>query len=128
MILKTEIDPAVYPIYFENIFGHKPSRVPDEVYVVENDNGEAVGFVAGHFTFDESFYIEFAGILKQFQKGPFLRYLEFVLDSIKTSFITATETHNTVTMKILIKMNFIPIGFRTAGDKSYVEWMRGYDG
>ena len=119
---------ALYPVYFKDIFGHTPDRIPDNIYVVENDNGETVGFVSGHWSFDKSFYIEFAGILKQFRKGPYLRHLEFILDSLKTSFITAVDTHNTETMKILIKMNFIPIGFRSAQDRSYLEWMRGYDG
>jgi hypothetical protein len=124
MKMKRLKNKILFSEYFKDVFGKEPDSMPNIVYVVENNKKEVVGFIGGHKNFDGCFYIEYAGIISKFRKGAYLRNLHFILESLKGSFITAVDNKNTETMRILLSLNFFPIGFRTAGNTSYVEWMR----
>ena len=68
-IVETKRD---YPVYYEKVFGAEPSATPKQVFIIENEKC-VIGFVSGHRNFDGLFYIEYAGILPDFQKGFYLR-------------------------------------------------------
>ena len=112
-----------YHIYHKEVFGVEPSKIPNQVFIIENDN-YVIGFVSGHRNFDGLFYIEYAGILPKFQKGYYLRYIESALEKIGGGFVSAVNNQNLETIKILTAMKFVIIGFRTVENKSYVEFAR----
>ena len=113
-----------YPLYHEKIFGVEPLKIPDEVFYVKNDH-TIIGFISGHRNFDGMFYIEFAGVFPEYQKGSYLRYIESALKRIGGGFITAVNHENFESIKILNAMKFIIIGVRSVDKKLFVEFMRG---
>lgn len=115
-----------YNHVYEDIFDMSPTSLPAVIYIAETDNKEPIGFVAGHTNFDGSFYIEYAGITKEFRRKGYIRYLNIILGKIDGNghFLCATEHTNTMAMKILISIGFIPIGGRLSNDKYHIEWSR----
>jgi hypothetical protein len=117
----------VYKWLHGRIFGSTDGLIiPSEVFVAQKDNGDTFGVVSGHWNFDKSFYIQYAGILPEYQKGAYLRHINAILKNIGKSFITVTANTNIPAMKTLLAIGFVPIGTRTdvKDGTFYVEWSR----
>ena len=125
MIIEILKDHAKYLELHYQVFGEsKKVTIPDIVQVIKKDNGDVVGFLSGYIAHDDSFYIQYAGIMPEFRKKGFIRHFKTMLDD-NISYITATENTNTAAMKTLMVTGFLPIGGRYGGDlKYYVEWSR----
>ena len=119
--MKLEIlnDPQEYRRIHQRVFNRTDFKVPPVVIVGRNDNGDIVGFISGFWNNDDSFYIQFAGVLPEYQKGPYLRYLSNCLDN-NTNYDMAVENTNTVTLKTVLSIGFIPIGYMSQEDKNFV--------
>ena len=109
--------------YYQSIFGNEPKLIPEFVYLIHNDD-LVIGFVSGHKNFDGLFYIEHAGILPDFQKLGYVRYLKSAFDHIGGGFVTAVNNENKETIRILVAADFKIVGFKTICEKSYIEFMR----
>jgi ribosomal protein S18 acetylase RimI-like enzyme len=126
MIIETLKDHNQYLDLHRQVFGDNIVNVtvPDIVQIVKKDDGEIIGFLSGYEAHDNSFYIQYAGILPEFRKKGFIRHFKSML-SDNTAYITATENTNITAMKTLMAVGFLPIGGRFGGDlKYYVEWAR----
>ena len=109
----------------QQVFGvMKDIITPDIIKLIKKDNGDTVGFLSGYMAYDNSFYIQYAGIMPEFRNKGFIRHFKSMLED-NVSYITATENTNTAAMKTLMVTGFLPIGGRYGGDlKYYVEWSR----
>lgn len=128
MIIETLKDHQEYLNLHYQVFGETQNiTVPDIVQIGRKDNGDTVGFLSGYTAHDNSFYIQYAGIMPEFRKKGYIRHFKLMLND-NTDYITATENTNTAAMKTLIAVGFLPIGGRYGSDlKYYVEWARGSD-
>jgi len=128
--MKVEIlkDHEKYLELHYQVFGETPNvTVPDIVYICKADNGDTFGFLSGYKAHDNSFYIQYAGIMPEYRNKGYVRYFKLMLNS-NMSYITAVENSNIVAMKTLMSVGFLPIGGRYGGDlKYYVEWARRSD-
>lgn len=115
-------DRTGYHAYHKQVFGVEPDRVPEKIFLAKKET--VVGFVAGHKNFSGEFYIEYAGVLPEYQKLGYLRYISSILNHIGGPFITAVDNENKETVKILISLDFRIIGFRTISNRSYIEFAR----
>ena len=112
----------VYLRLHKDVFGTDNVKIPEVVYAAKTDDGVIFGFISGNWNFDGSFYMEFAGILTEFRKKGYLRYLNNMLLP-NVSYITVTHNDNVVAQKTLLSMGFRVIGCRYDG-QFYVEWAR----
>ena len=85
----------IYPKLHREVFG-KDVETPEVVIVHKNQSGEIVGFVSGHWELDGTFYIEFAGVLPEYQNKGYLRYIKKILDPC-VNYLTAVVFINVVT-------------------------------
>ena len=115
-------DNDLYRSLHKTVFGTDDVKVPEIVYLAKNNDNVTFGFISGHWNFDGSFYIEYAGILPEFQKKGYLRYLKQMLFP-NVSYITATHNDNAIAQKALLTMGFRVIGCRYDG-QFFVEWAR----
>lgn len=74
-------DSEEYKRLHELVFGRLEHDIPQVVKVGYSDSGDAVAFVAGFWISDDHFYIQYAGVLPEYQKRGFLRYFSAVLMS-----------------------------------------------
>ena len=128
MIIEALNDHEKYLDLHRQVFGETQNvTVPDIVKVIKKDNGDTIGFLSGYKAHDNSFYIQYAGIMPEFRKKGYIRHFKMMLNG-NTDYITATENTNIPAMKTLMAVGFLPIGGRYGGDlKYYVEWARGSD-
>ena len=126
--MKVEIlkDKNIYPVLHKAVFGTDDVKTPEIVYVAKNDDNVIFGFISGNWNFDGSFFIEFAGILPDFRKKGYLRYLKNMLMP-NISYITTTNSDNSEAIKTLTNIGFKIIGCRYDG-QFYVEWARRVHG
>lgn len=112
-----------YSELFKEIFNKDCKEIPEVVKYGITKDGEKTGFLAGHWELDGTFYIEYAGILPEYQKKGHLRYLKHIIDPC-VNYLTAVENTNVMTGKILYSIGFIPVGSRYHDDTFYIEWLK----
>jgi len=114
-------DKEIYPQLHMHVFG-TVVEAPETVIIGES-HGEIIGFLSGHWELNGTFYIEFAGILPEFQNKGYLRYLKKILDPC-VNYLMAVRHDNVVTGKTLYSVGFMPVGSRYHDDTFYIEWLR----
>ena len=125
VIIEDLKDHTKYLELHQKVFGNITGiTMPDIIYLCKTDDKITFGFVSGHRAYDNSFYIQYAGILPEFRKKGYIRYFKAMLED-NMDYMTATENTNVPAMKTLMAVGFLPIGGRYGGDlKYYVEWSR----
>ena len=99
-------------------------KMPDLVEMATDDNGSIIGFIAGHWNYDDSFYIQFAGVVPEHRNNGYTAYLKQMLKS-GVSYICVTENTNVAAMRTLLTIGFLPIGMRHGGQQEcFIEWTR----
>lgn len=122
MIVEILKDRNIYPKLHESVFGAGDVKAPEVVYIAKNEDGLIFGFMSGNWNFDGSFFIEYAGILPDFRKKGYLRYLKDMLLP-QVNYLTTTHNENKEAIKTLTNIGFKIIGCRYDG-QFYVEWSR----
>ena len=112
-----------YPELFKRIFLKDCKDIPEVVEYGKTKDGEITGFLAGHWELTGTFYIEYAGILPEYQKKGWARYSRKLIDPC-VNYLTAVKNTNVETGRILYAMGFIPIGCRHHDDSFYIEWLK----
>ena len=112
-----------YPELFRQIFNKECKEIPAVVNYGFRKDGTPTGFLAGHWELEDTFYIEYAGILPEFQKKGWVRYIKKLIDPC-INYLTAVENTNVETGRILYAIGFIPIGCRYHDDTFYIEWLK----
>ena len=109
----------------KEVLGITVITTPDIVIVAKTDNGNIAAFLSGYISYDNSFYIQYAGVLPKYQKkGLTRRYFSAMLDE-RITYITIVKNTHIVMMKLLLAMKFIPFGCRHSTDNDfYIEWIR----
>ncbi|MGB2828059.1 MAG: GNAT family N-acetyltransferase [Dehalococcoidales bacterium] len=109
----------------KEVLGITVTTIPDIIIVAKTDNGNIAAFLSGYISYDNSFYIQYAGVLPEYQKKGLTRsYFTAMLDKDIT-YITIVENTHIVMMKLLLAMKFIPFGCRHSTDNNfYIEWIR----
>jgi hypothetical protein len=113
----------IYPKLFKEVFGKECRDIPEVVKVAKTKGGVTIGFLAGHWELDGTFYIEYSGVLPEFRNKGWVRYIKLMLDPC-INYLTAVENTNIVTGKTLYSLGFIPIGSRYHDNTFYIEWVR----
>ena len=124
--LKIEIleDGEEYKRLYHAVFNTPNDDIPDVVFVVRHGDGCAVGFMAGFWNSDDHFYIQFSGVLPEFQKHGYSRYFGALLkDDITYDCIIRND--NVAALIIALRVGFIPIGMTLKDKKLYVMIQRG---
>jgi hypothetical protein len=111
-----------YPSMHKLVFGVEV-QAPKVVTVLKSDNYDTVGFLSGFWLENGVFYIEYAGILPTHRMKGYLRNISKMLEP-GVSYITAVENINTVVIKTLLSIGFIPMGSNYKGGKYFVELQR----
>ena len=123
MILEPLQDEKEYRRIHELVFNTTPEPLPQHVIVGRNSDRDIVGFISGFWNSNDSFYIQWAGVLPAYQKGAYLRHFGQILDP-NTTYDMAVENTNTVTIKLVLSVGFIPIGVILQGNKLFVQLKR----
>lgn len=120
----TEID-KIYPDLHKKVFNTEPRMSPSEVLVV-GDLDDPIGYIAGSFTNDGSFYIQDSGIIPNRRKKGWLRYFNVLMNYFKdVKVFCETHNDNIASMKTLLNAGFIPIGCSTGRDGVFlIKWMK----
>lgn len=116
------VNADIYKTLHKQVFGSDDCKIPEVVYIAKTDDDVIFGFISGNWNFDGSFYIEYAGILPEFQKKGYLRHFKKMLLP-GVNYITVTHRDNVESQKTLLSMSFKIIGCRFDGE-FYVEWAR----
>lgn len=122
---ETLIDPKMFGLMYQAVFGvpYTLEIVPPVVEVV-TEADSIVGFMAGHWNYDGSFYIQYSGVVPEHRKKGYAHYLKELLDD-KTDYVCVTENTNIGAMKTLLDLAFIPMGVRQGGKgECFIEWTR----
>jgi hypothetical protein len=127
LIIETLHDEEEYRRIHGLLFNQPLEKVPPVVQVGRNDTGAIVAFVSGFWIESNHFYIQFSGVLPEYQKAGYLRYLGCVLEN-NITYDLAIENVNTVAIKIALSVGFVPIGFIKRGNKSFVQLERKQHG
>jgi hypothetical protein len=126
MIVEELKDRDIYLKLCEKIIGIQPPyEPPDIVIVAKSDDGIIKAFLSGYISYDNSFYIQYGGMLPEYQgKGITKRCFLSMLDSDITYVIAVDNTH-TAMMQLLLSIGFIPFGSRYDNKgRFYIEWIR----
>ena len=117
---------ADYPALHNLVFGFE-AEAPKVITVLKTDNYDTVGFLSGFWLETGVFYIEYAGVLPEYQLKGYLKYISKMLNA-ETTYITAVENINVVAIKTLLSIGFIPMGFNMKGGKAFIELQRSNHG
>jgi hypothetical protein len=117
-------DKEEYKRLHKLVFGRSDIDVPDVVHVGVRSDGVTVGFVAGFWLANNHFYIQWAGVLPEYQKRGHLRYFKSTLKDDAT-YDMAIRNDNLVTLKTVLSVGFIPIGCIMKENKLYIQVQRG---
>ena len=123
---ETITDRETFALMYEAVFGvpYTKEKTPDVVMMASDDNSSVVGFLSGFWNYDDSFYIQYAGVVPEFRKKGYAQYLNQMLED-GINYICVTENDNVPAMTTLIKIGFIPIGMRYGGKREcFIEWAR----
>ena len=112
-----------YKRIHELVFNRTDIRVPPVVIVGRNNDGNIVAFVSGFWNSDDSFYIQYSGVLPEYQKGGYLRYLVSIFDPHVT-YDAAIENTNAIALKTALSVGFLPIGIIYQENKLFVQLKR----
>ena len=119
-----EDEEEYYRIY-NAIFSTGANFVPDVVHVVRGDNRCTVGFMAGFWLGSNHFYIQFSGVLPEYQKNGYTRYFGALLNDGVTYDCIIKNT-NVAALVVALKNDFIPIGITQKENKEiYIMIQRG---
>ena len=121
--LETLNDAREYARLHELVFNQPPPIIPAVVTVGRNDRGDIVGFVSGFWNSDDGFYIQWVGLLPEYQRSGYLRYYRLLL-SDSVTYDTAVRNTNIVALKTTLSIGFIPIGVIQQDNKLYVQLKR----
>lgn len=119
-------DRKTFTLMYEAVFGvpYQHDKIPEIVMMATDDNSSVVGFMSGFWNYDESFYIQYAGVTPEHRKNGYAQYLNEMLDD-SINYICVTENDNVPAMTTLLKIGFIPIGMRQGGKREcFIEWAR----
>ena len=124
--LKIEIleDGEEYKRLYHAVFNTPNDDIPDVVFVVRHGDGCAVGFMAGFWNSDDHFYIQFSGVLPEFQKHGYSRYFSALLKDDIT-YDAVVRNDNVAALIIALRVGFIQIGMTLKDKKLYVMIQRG---
>ena len=109
------------------VFNRTDFDIPKVVFVGRNDAENIVAFISGFWNSYDHFYIQFSGILPEYQKSGILRYLGCVLNN-NICYEVAIENANTVALKTALSVGFIPVGGIVQDDKYFVQLKRDKHG
>lgn len=125
MIIEELKDYSKYHELCKEILGITVTEIPDIIIIAKTDDKNIVAFLSGYISYDNSFYIQYAGVLPEYQKkGLTKRYFSSMLDK-NITYITIVRNTFIVMMKLLLSMGFIPFGCRYDDKKEfYIEWAR----
>lgn len=127
MIFEALNDEEEYKRLHGLVFHTTPDAVPPVVTVGRNNRRDIVGFISGFWTSDDSFYIKWAGVLPEYQKGAYLRNFKSLLDP-EITYDLAVKNTNTVTLKLVLSLGFIPMGTIYENDNLFVQLKRVKNG
>jgi ribosomal protein S18 acetylase RimI-like enzyme len=123
---ETISDPKTFKLMYEAVFGvpYTHDKVPEIIMMATDDNSSVVGFMSGFWNYDDSFYIQYAGVVPEYRKKGYTQYLNQMLED-GINYICVTENDNVPAMTTLLKIGFIPIGIRQGGKREcFIEWAR----
>lgn len=119
-------DPKTFALMYEAVFGvpYTHVKVPEVIMMATDDNESVVGFMSGFWNYDDSFYIQYAGVVPEYRKKGYTQYIKEMLED-GINYICVTENDNVPAMTTLLKVGFIPIGMRQGGKREmFIEWAR----
>ena len=105
------------------VFNRTDFDVPAVVFVGRNDDGNIVAFISGFWINGDHFYIQFSGVLPEYQKGGYVRYLGGILKDT-VCYELSIENINLIALKIALSVNFVPVGMIKQDDKWFVQMKR----
>lgn len=114
---------AEYKQLHRRVFGKTVDK-PPVVYVGRGGSGDAVAFVAGFWNTDDHFYIQYAGVVPEYQKRGYLRYLASIFQNDIEYSMSVVNT-NIDALRIALSVGFVPVGFYLRGDTYFVQLERG---
>jgi len=124
--LKIEIlkDKEEYKRLYNAVFSIPNDDIPDVVFVVRHGDGCAVGFMAGFWNSHDHFYIQFSGVLPEYQKHGYTKYFNALLkDNI--TYDAVVKNSNVAALIVALRVGFMPIGVTLKDKKLYVMIQRG---
>lgn len=120
----SELYPSIYRSVFDDI---DPYQSPSIVYLGFKD-GIFEGFISGYLFNICTFYVQYAGIIKEGRGYNTLRIFRAGLSKMDEEFpyiMCAIRNDNIVAIKLALNENFLIHGIRMATDgKLYVELLR----
>ena len=112
---------ALYPLLYSQVFKvADPAHQPAFVYIGRRED-EYVGFVAAYAHNLETVYIQYAGMLPEFQGYPALPFFKQAFEAIHEEYrfiLTVIENTNVRALKGAMTFGFRVIGIRMATDGS----------
>jgi hypothetical protein len=117
-------DEGEYRRLYNAVFDTPISHIPDVIFICRHSDGRTVGFVAGFWNSDDSFYIQYSGVLPEFQGDGYTRYFDSMLRKDITYDCIIKNT-NPKALIVALKVGFIPIGMTQKDNKLYIMVQRG---
>ena len=127
MIIETLEDPQEYAKIHETVFGKQPQEIPQECIVGRRVDRTIVAFISGFWLAHNHFYIQWGGVLPEYQGVGYLRHLSDILhDHIEYDMVV--QNTNSVMIRTMLKLGFTIIGVMIQQDKLYVQLKRNRHG
>lgn len=119
-------DPKMFSLMYEAVFGvpYTREKVPDVIEVATDDNESIIGFMSGFWNYDDSFYIQYSGVVPEYRNKGYSQYMKQMLKDGVT-YICVTENDNVPAMRTLLTIGFVPFGIRYGGKREcFIEWRK----
>ena len=120
-------DQEEYKRIHGTVFNEPIHDIPKVVVVGRNESGSIVGFVSGFWLSHDSFYIQYSGIMPEFQGNGYSAQLSQILHE-NITYNLAIRNDNTAAFITTLKLGFIPIGVILKDNKLFVQLKRDKNG
>lgn len=117
---------SIYPIVFEKIFKIKPEQQIPRTVLVDERDGEIIGFISGYLLDKENFYMSWAGHTSGYKNSR--RCFEEMEGLMRIAgikyFQSCIENTNVITQRLLLGTGWIPYGVKATQGKLFVDYYK----